>query len=426
MDVINKPTINIAMIGHVANGKSSVVASLSGVKTQKHSSEKVQNKTINLGYANAKFIKCPTCVDPECYQSVSFDVLDYRCKYCGSTATLMKCVSFVDMPGHNLLMATMLNGACIVDSTILLESAENTTIPAPQTKEHLIATQYASIPNIAVCFNKIDVVKKSIAYERLLALKEFLNSTTAKDSPIIPMSATMGINVAEVCKIISHMPDPVRDIKDNSFKMFIVRSFNVNVPGIKLTDLKGGVIGGSVIRGKAKIGDDIVIYPGYISKRKEEIDESYWDYKPIVCKILNINTEKTKLSYADAGGLIGIELDIDPALTANNHIVGQVVQKFGEKSGNIYEGLEVKFTPIVELIGEKDLSKGDKLTVNINANNIQAVVRRYKKGILQLELEKPTYMESDDKITFSTSDKTGVSIVGIGNFLRGLESKVIS
>ena len=50
----NQPIYNIGSIGHVASGKSTLVRSITGIKTQKHSSEQERNITINIGYANAK------------------------------------------------------------------------------------------------------------------------------------------------------------------------------------------------------------------------------------------------------------------------------------------------------------------------------------------------------------------------------------
>ena len=50
----NQAILNTGVIGSVSNGKSTLVRSLTGIKTQKHSSEKERNITINIGYANAK------------------------------------------------------------------------------------------------------------------------------------------------------------------------------------------------------------------------------------------------------------------------------------------------------------------------------------------------------------------------------------
>ena len=53
----NQAVINVGLVGHVANGKTSVTEYMTGIKTNKHSAEKKQNKTIRLGYANFKIWK---------------------------------------------------------------------------------------------------------------------------------------------------------------------------------------------------------------------------------------------------------------------------------------------------------------------------------------------------------------------------------
>ena len=84
-------------IGHVAHGKSTVVRSISGVKTVKHSTELVRNITIKLGYANAKIYQCPKCPRPSCYGSHKSSMEDAPpCKNCNERMTLMRHVSFVD------------------------------------------------------------------------------------------------------------------------------------------------------------------------------------------------------------------------------------------------------------------------------------------------------------------------------------------
>jgi translation initiation factor 2 subunit 3 len=81
----------------VAHGKSTVVRSISGVKTVKHSTELVRNITIKLGYANAKIYQCPKCPRPSCYGSHKSSMEDTPpCKNCNERMTLMRHVSFVD------------------------------------------------------------------------------------------------------------------------------------------------------------------------------------------------------------------------------------------------------------------------------------------------------------------------------------------
>jgi translation initiation factor 2 subunit 3 len=110
-------------IGHVAHGKTTLVRAISGIQTTKHKIEKERNITYNLGYANAKLYKCPTCRAPECFKAYGSDTEDKpRCDNpgCESTLELQRHISFVDCPGHDILMATMLNGAAVMDAALLL------------------------------------------------------------------------------------------------------------------------------------------------------------------------------------------------------------------------------------------------------------------------------------------------------------------
>lgn len=137
--ISRQATQNIGTIGHVAHGKSTLVWAISGVNTVRHQKEKIRNITIKLGYANAKLYKCSNCPAPQCYQSYGSGTADNaKCKHCSSDLFLMRHVSFVDCPGHDVLMATMLAGAAVMDSAILIV-AGNQPCPQPQTSEHLAA-----------------------------------------------------------------------------------------------------------------------------------------------------------------------------------------------------------------------------------------------------------------------------------------------
>ena len=143
-----QPVINIGMLGHVSDGKTTITKQLTGTLTQKHSSERQKNLTIRLGYANAKIIKCMVCPEPDCYGACGSDCHEYRCKKCNNSAILVNHVSFVDCPGHNMLMSTMLNGTSVMDYTILVESTANSNFPAPQTIEHFKCIKSMGITKI--------------------------------------------------------------------------------------------------------------------------------------------------------------------------------------------------------------------------------------------------------------------------------------
>ncbi|XP_071535526.1 eukaryotic translation initiation factor 2 subunit 3-like isoform X2 [Panulirus ornatus] len=123
--ISRQATINIGTIGHVAHGKSTVVKAISGVQTVRFKNELERNITIKLGYANAKIYKCdnPKCPRPACFISASSykdDAFPCAKSNCSGKFRIVRHVSFVDCPGHDILMATMLNGAAVMDAALLL------------------------------------------------------------------------------------------------------------------------------------------------------------------------------------------------------------------------------------------------------------------------------------------------------------------
>ena len=125
--------------------------------------EKLRNITIKLGYANAKLYKCVNCQPPDCFKSFSSDQADAtNCNLCDTPLVLTRHVSFVDCPGHDALMATMLAGAAVMDAALLLVAGDQ-PYPQPQTREHLIAVDIMRLEHIIVLQNKIDLVIKDKA-----------------------------------------------------------------------------------------------------------------------------------------------------------------------------------------------------------------------------------------------------------------------
>ena len=108
--ISRQATVNIGTIGHVAHGKSTVVKAISGVQTVRFKNELERNITIKLGYANAKIYKAAgKPAGFGAYRSCKSTTAD-TFEEGGTTWALERHVSFVDCPGHDILMATMLNG----------------------------------------------------------------------------------------------------------------------------------------------------------------------------------------------------------------------------------------------------------------------------------------------------------------------------
>lgn len=463
-----QPTENIIILGHVSNGKSSLVETLTETNTQRHSREKQKNLTINLGYANAKIFKCGTCEPPLCYQSFPSNKMIACCNVCGNQMKLEKHVSFVDCPGHDELMSIMLNGTCVANYTIIVEAANNSMIPSHQTIGHLNAANILQLTNALVCINKVDLVTESVLVTKMNHLKKALIGTTAENSPIVPIIANFGINKDIVCEYIcTRTVEDKKDLESNA-KMIIIRSFNVNKPNTPIKHIKGGVIGGSIMKGVLKVGAKILVLPGTFScietndgtgdnkptkikknsgkngkKTKNKNQQTNkWSYTPITSYVESINSENNKLEYAIPGGLIGVGLTIDPCLTIKDGLIGCVLHEIRNDEPHNYKIFERIFIGI-NLLDEKDLLdiEGSELIINHNGCDIKCkVIRcRYSKNhncnAAELELiDRPICSEIGDYISICKivangnaylSCKDKIRLIGRGNILDGIECVLI-
>ncbi len=319
--------INIGLVGHVDHGKTTLTKSLSGIWTDKHSEEIRRGISIRLGYADCDFYKCPKCKEPKCYGTFE------KCPHCGGKSKLLRRISFVDAPGHESLMAVMLSGAAIIDGALLVIAA-NEPCPQAQTEEHLLALDISGVKDIVVAQNKVDLVSPEEALENYQQIKNFLKGTVAENAPIVPIAAHYDANVDALIQAIEKgIPTPKRDLRRDP-RMYVARSFDINHPGTKVKDIRGGVVGGSVLQGKLKVGDGIEFCPG-IKKGKSN------NYESIKTKIISLNVRGKNVEEIQPGGLVGIGTELDPSITKSDNIAGNVIG-FKEKLPQVYETLTAK------------------------------------------------------------------------------------
>ncbi|MFA4936638.1 MAG: translation initiation factor IF-2 subunit gamma, partial [Candidatus Methanoperedens sp.] len=197
-----QPVVNIGIVGHVDHGKTTLVKALSGVWTDRHSEEIKRGISIRLGYADIVLRRCPNCSEPECF------TVKEVCEICGAKTNVLRSISFVDSPGHETLMATMLSGAALMDGALLVIAA-NENCPQPQTKEHLMALNILGIKNIIIIQNKIDIVPREKVLENYNQIKAFVKGTVAENAPVIPVSAQQNANIDLVIEAIEkYIPTP--------------------------------------------------------------------------------------------------------------------------------------------------------------------------------------------------------------------------
>jgi translation initiation factor 2 subunit 3 len=138
--------------------------------------------------------------------------------------------------------------------------------------------------------------------------------------------------------MVKRIPIPVRDFSSDP-RLIVIRSFDVNKPGAEVDDLKGGVAGGSLLRGVLRLGMEVEIRPGVMTKDATGRHRC----KPIFSRIVSLHAENNLLDFAVPGGLIGVGTMIDPTLCRADRLVGQVLGAVG-KLPKIFTGTYCYFS----------------------------------------------------------------------------------
>ena len=399
-----QPELNIALVGHVDHGKTTLTERLSGKWTDTHSEELKKGITIRLGYADFTIFSCKKC---------NFLTPRAKCIKCNSEATPLRKISLVDAPGHESLMATMLSGAAIVDGALLLIAA-NEKCPQPQTKEHLMALQISGIKNIIVVQNKIDLVTPEEALKNYKQIKDFLANTDYKDASIIPISARSNVNVDVLLQSIQeHIPTAKRDSSKEPL-MLVARSFDINKPGMKPEGLVGGVLGGTVREGKFKIGDEIEICPGYMV---EEKNRKVW--KPIKTKITQIFSGGEPVEEILPGGSMALGTTLDPTIVKSDALTGSLVGLPG-KIPPVHYQITIETNLLERVVGTKEetevkpLAKSEVLMLNVNSAATVGTVTDPSKKNTTCVLKKPICANPGDRITISRRVGDRFRLIGYG------------
>ena len=386
---------------NVAHGKTTIVSAITGKLTLTHSEELKRGITIRLGYADASIYYCSKC-NKYCTTP--------KCPYCFSDTELKRTISFVDAPGHETLMATVLTGAALMDGAILVIAA-NEKCPQPQTIEHLTALEAVGIKNIIIVQNKIDLVSKERAIKNYKEIKDFVKGTKLEDSPIIPVSAQHRINIDVLLEAIQKfIPTPERNPNLDPL-MLVARSFDINKPGTDPSKLVGGVLGGSIIQGKLKIGDEIEIRPGALIKNR---------YTSLTTEVVGLQKAKINLEEATPGGLLGLMTKLDPYLTKSDALVGNLVG-LPDKLPPVNDELELEVKMLERVLVSKESSKpikeGESLLINIGTARTLGVVTKIEKGRIKIKLRIPVCAKKEEKVVISRQVAGRWRLVGYGTIL---------
>lgn len=398
----NQPILNIGCLGSVSDGKSTTVFQLTGTKTQRHSNEKTRNITIKPGYANMKvWLK----QNGE-YETTNSDGIV-------ENAQLVHHLSFVDCPGHQELILTMMGSVSLMKGAIVVVSAAEEIKKKPQLIQHLAAAKMAGLERLVVIFNKLDLVKKEKAIERKEELDELLEKLGIKPKYIIPTALNKKIGLQNVIKAIMEVFPPELSNECTDVPEFrITRSFDINKPGIPWSNINGGVFGGSLINGQFKIGDEIEIRPGQWSRKKD----GGLIVMPIKTKINSIQSDKVILSELYPGGLTAIGTDIDPFYCKDDKLSGSVVGLVGNLP-NVYQDIIMEVSLTKDFEGSWEPTKDDAVYLQIGNVNTEAILTNIKNDEYTFKLSKPSCISDNALILVCNNTSDILKIVGYGNLI---------
>lgn len=378
-------TLNVGIVGHIDHGKTTLLQKLSGKWASLHSEELKRGITIKLGYADIVIYK-----DGERYGTEKKGIP-------------VRHVSFIDAPGHEMLMATMLSGAAMIDAAVLVVAANEGI--KPQTREHLLALQAKGVKSLIVAQNKIDLVDIEQAKKNYKDIKELIKGKY-DNAPIIPVSAQQGINIDSIFKALAEVEMPKRDEEGKPF-FIVARSFDINRPGSVPEKLHGAVLGGTLKKGKLKVGDEIEIKPGRIVKEGNQM--RYETIKTKVVKLFRGSNEEKELT---PGGSMSIETELDMALGKNDSLSGNVSSVAGGLP-EVTMTLKVQF----KLFEVSQIKPSEMLMLSVNTAITGGIVKHIRGDTIEVNLKVPVVPSKGENVGIARNVGGHWRLIGYGKII---------
>jgi selenocysteine-specific elongation factor len=214
-------TIVVGTAGHIDHGKSSLVKALTGTDPDRLKEEKLRGITIELGFAHAEVAAGVT-------------------------------VSFVDVPGHERFVRTMLAGVGGIDAVVLVVAADESVMP--QTREHFDICRVLQVPHGAVVLTKADAVDAETLELATLDVRELVAGSFLDGAPIVPVSAVTGHGLDALRAVLAALAraTPPRDAA-GLLRLPVDRAFSMR--GF------GTVVTGTLVSGQLAVDDDVQLLP---------------------------------------------------------------------------------------------------------------------------------------------------------------------
>lgn len=353
----------IGTAGHIDHGKTTLVRALTGVDTDRLKEEKARGISIDLGFA---------------YLPVG-----------GSEAN--EVLGFIDVPGHEKFVHTMLSGAGGIDFALLVVAADDGVMP--QTREHLAILDLLGIAHGLVALTKADLVDGDRLAAAEAEIRALLAPTALADAPILPVSATTGAGVEAIREALADAARQLgRRAAAGRFRLAVDRSFTL--PGA------GTVVTGTVLSGKVSVGDRVVVSPSGLAARVRSIRAQDRPAETGVAGDrcgLNLAGEGVSKAAITRGDVV-----LDPVLHAPADHIDAELAVLASEPRPIGQWFPVRLHHAAREVGARVVLLGDAIAPG-------------GRGRVQLVLDAPIAAAAGDR--FVIRDTSAQRTVGGGRFL---------
>jgi selenocysteine-specific elongation factor len=209
----------IGTAGHVDHGKTALVKALTGIDTDRLAEEKRRGITIDLGYAYTDAF------------------------------------GFVDVPGHERFVHTMLAGASGVDAALLVVALDDGVMP--QTREHVQILHLLGIDRGVVALTKSDLAPGHVE-EVGAQVRALLEKTALASATMLPVSAVTGEGIEALRSALLALGPRQRDT-DRYPRLAVDRAFTLTGAGLVVT--------GTLVSGRIRVEDRLLLSPRGIELR---------------------------------------------------------------------------------------------------------------------------------------------------------------
>ncbi len=214
--------------GHIDHGKTALIKALTVIDADTLAEEKRRGITIELGFV---FLDAPEAE---------------------------RQVVFIDVPGHEKLIKTMVAGASNIDTALLVVAADEGV--SIQTREHFEILQLLDIKKGIVAITKSDLVDSARLHQVSSEVQDYIQGTFLENAPIFPVSALTGEGIDDLRSAVVKLSGEAGERIDSGiFRMPVDRVFTM--PGF------GTVIAGTILSGEISVGDRVDILPERLSSR---------------------------------------------------------------------------------------------------------------------------------------------------------------